>query len=88
MFNRLTDGGICHEIRKSHHPETGKGSVKTVKTMSDLLGKNGAIKKLVKHLTIAAVTGRADSHLGYERYQKKGHHGSNSRSGSSTKHLR
>jgi len=26
MFNRLTNGGICHEIRKSHHPETGEGT--------------------------------------------------------------
>jgi len=29
--------------------------------MDDLPGKNGVIKKLVKYLTIAAVTGRADS---------------------------
>ncbi|MBO8131810.1 MAG: transposase [Candidatus Marinimicrobia bacterium] len=27
-------------------------------------------------------------HLGYERYQKREHHGSNSRNGSSTKHLK
>ena len=38
--------------------------LETVKTMGDLLGKNGVIKKLVKHLTIAAVTGRADSPSG------------------------
>ncbi|MBO8151094.1 MAG: hypothetical protein H0Z30_01185 [Candidatus Marinimicrobia bacterium] len=25
MFNRLRNGDIYHEIRKSHHPETGKG---------------------------------------------------------------
>ncbi|MBO8130177.1 MAG: hypothetical protein H0Z29_01520 [Candidatus Marinimicrobia bacterium] len=45
--------------------------LETVKTMDDLLGKNGVIKKFIKHLTIATVirrisfeTGRADSPSG------------------------
>ena len=38
--------------------------LETVETMDDLLGKNGVIKKLVKHLTIAAVTRRANSPSG------------------------
>ena len=38
--------------------------LETVKIMDDLPGKNGVIKKLIKHLTITAVTGRADSPSG------------------------
>ena len=38
--------------------------LETVETMDDLPGKNGVIKKLIKHLTIAAVTRRANSPSG------------------------
>ncbi|MBO8131949.1 MAG: hypothetical protein H0Z29_10640 [Candidatus Marinimicrobia bacterium] len=47
--------------------------LETVKTMDDLPGKNGVIKRLNIRLT--------EQMLQYERYQKREHQGSNLRNG-------
>jgi len=62
--------------------------LQNVKTMDDLVGKDGLIKKLIKHLTERLLEEELTQHLGYEPYQKEAHHGSNSRNGSSSKHLK
>jgi len=45
--------------------------LETVETMDDLLGKNGVIKKLIKHLTEQLLQEELTHHLGYERYSEK-----------------
>ncbi|MHB2154380.1 IS256 family transposase [Calditrichota bacterium GD2] len=59
-----------------------------VNTMDNLVGKNGLIKRLTKHLTEHLLQEELTRHLGYEPYRKKEHHGLKSRNGSSTKQLK
>jgi len=59
-----------------------------VKTMDDLVGKNGLIKKLIKRLTEQLLQEELTQHLGYAPYRKGAEHGSNSRNGSSRKRLK
>jgi putative transposase len=55
------------------------------KTVEDLLGKDGAIKKLLKRTIEAMLEEEATEHLGYEKHSSQGDHRGNSRNGTSKK---
>lgn len=65
-----------------------KADLKTAKTYDDLMGKDGAIKKLItsslEHMLEAELT----EHLGYERYSPNGKNSGNSRNGKTHKTLK
>ena len=43
-----------------------------VKTLDDMLGKDGLIKNLIKALTEQILEEELSAHLGYEKYDPKG----------------
>lgn len=56
--------------------------------LNELLGKDGAIKKLVKHLSEQMLEGELTSHLGYEKHSIEGNNSGNSRNGFSKKTMK
>ncbi len=57
-------------------------------TVDDLLGKDGAIKKLIKGLLEEMLGAELTGHLGYEKHDKSGKQTDNRRNGSSKKTLK
>jgi putative transposase len=62
--------------------------LKKCKTMDDLLGKDGAIKKLIKNAVEQMLQFEMTEHLGYEKYAPEGRNTGNSRNGVSPKNLK
>jgi len=59
-----------------------------VKTLDDMLGKDGLIKNLIKALTEQILEEELSAHLGYEKYDPKGRGSGNNRNGRSKKQLK
>jgi putative transposase len=58
------------------------------KTYQDLMGKNGAIKKLLKNSLEQMLHSEMTEHLGYEKHSLEGNNSGNSRNGVSSKSLK
>lgn len=65
-----------------------KADLEQAKTYEDLMGKDGAIKKLIASSIEAMLEAELTEHLGYERYSSAGKNSGNSRNGKSTKTLK
>ena len=62
--------------------------IANAKTYEDLMGKDGAIKKLLKSSLEQMLTAEMNEHLGYEKHSVSGINSGNSRNGTSTKRLK
>ena len=62
--------------------------LKKCKTMEDLLGKNGLIKRMIKGTLEGMLQAELENHLGYEKSSKKGNNSGNSRNGKSRKNVK
>jgi putative transposase len=62
--------------------------LKKCQTMDDLLGKDGAIKKLIKNAVEQMLQCEMSEHLGYEKHAPEGRNTGNSRNGVSSKSLK
>jgi putative transposase len=62
--------------------------LKKCQTMDDLLGKDGAIKKLIKNAVEQMLQCEMTEHLGYEKHAPEGRNTGNSRNGVSPKSLK
>ena len=58
------------------------------KTYNDLMGKNGAIKKLIKSSLENILETELSEHLGYEKYSPEGNNSGNSRNGKTHKSVK
>jgi putative transposase len=65
-----------------------KKDFKTAKTYNDLMGKDGAIKKLLKLSIENILDAELTEHLGYPKHSPVGNNSGNSRNGNSTKTLK
>ena len=65
-----------------------KADLKTARTYQDLMGENGAIKKIIKASLEGMLDAELTEHLGYERYSPVGRNSGNSRNGKSRKTLK
>jgi putative transposase len=65
-----------------------KKDFKTAKTYNDLMGKEGAIKKLLKLSIENMLNAELTEHLGYPKHSPVGNNSGNSRNGNSTKTLK
>jgi len=68
--------------------EQFKADLKTAKTYEDLMGKDGAIKKLITSSLEQMLEAELTEHLGYERYSPNGKNSGNSRNGKTHKTLK
>jgi putative transposase len=62
--------------------------IANAKTYDDLMGKEGAIKKLLKSSLEQMLTAEMNEHLGYEKHSVTGINSGNSRNGTSTKQVK
>lgn len=58
------------------------------KTIEDLMGKNGVMKRMVKEMTEHLLESEMKEHLGYEKHESSGRNSGNSRNGTSEKTVR
>lgn len=65
-----------------------KADLSKAKTYDDLMGSNGAIKKLIKSSLEAMLESELTEHLGYEKHSILGKNTGNSRNGKTSKTLR
>ena len=65
-----------------------KADLKTAKTYQDLMGENGAIKKIIKASLEGMLDAELTEHLGYEKYSPIGKNTGNSRNGKTYKTLK
>ncbi|GIK22604.1 MAG: hypothetical protein BroJett005_20180 [Ignavibacteriota bacterium] len=65
-----------------------KVDLKTAKTYQDLMGENGAIKKIIKASFEGMLDAELTEHLGYEKYSPAGKNTGNSRNGKTHKTLK
>jgi len=65
-----------------------KADLAKAKTYDDLMGKNGAIKKLIANTLEQMLESELTEHLGYERYSPVGKNSGNSRNGKTHKTLK
>lgn len=65
-----------------------KADLKKAKTYQDLMGENGAIKKIIKLSLEGMLDAELTEHLGYEKYSPLGKNNGNARNGKSHKTLR
>jgi len=65
-----------------------KADLKIAKTYDDLMGKDGAIKKLISSSLEQMLEAELTEHLGYERYSPNGKNSGNSRNGKTHKTLK
>lgn len=65
-----------------------KSDLKTAKNYQDLMGENGAIKRLMKASLEGMLESELTEHLGYEKYSAQGRKKENSRNGKSSKTIR
>ncbi|MCX7589695.1 MAG: transposase, partial [Patescibacteria group bacterium] len=64
-----------------------KADLKTAKTYQDLMGGNGAIKKIIKASLEGMLEAELTEHLGYEKYSPIEKNTGNSRNGKTYKRL-
>ena len=64
-----------------------QASLANATTYQDLMGKDGAIKKILKNSIEKLLEAELTEHLGYPKNSIEGNNSGNSRNGSSTKHL-
>ena len=74
---------LSEELLKQLQEDVAKS-----KSVDDLMGKDGAVKRLIKGLLEEMLGGELSGHLGYEKHEKKPKEGSNRRNGSSQKTLK
>lgn len=67
----------------NYEEEVGK-----CKTIEDVMGKNGLIKRLMKNTIETMLKAELEEHLGYKKYEIKGKNSGNSRNGNYTKNVR
>ena len=65
-----------------------KSDLRKARTYQDLMGEDGAIKKLIKASLEGMLESELTEHLGYDRYSPEGKNSGNSRNGKSRKTLR
>lgn len=65
-----------------------KADLKNARTYGDLMGEDGAIKKLIKSSLEGMLEAELTEHLGYEKHSVQGKNTGNSRNGSSRKTLK
>ncbi len=65
-----------------------RADLKKAKTYGDLMGENGAIKKIIKASLEGMLEAELTEHLGYEKYSPTGKNNGNSRNGKTSKTLR
>jgi putative transposase len=65
-----------------------KADLKKAKTYNDLMGENGAIKKLIKTSLEGMLDSELTEHLGYEKYSPAGKNSGNNRNGKTHKTLK
>ena len=65
-----------------------KADLKTARTYKDLMGDNGAIKKIIKASLEGMLDAELTEHLGYEKYSSTGKNTGNSRNGKTYKTLK
>jgi transposase-like protein len=65
-----------------------KKEAKKYKTMKDLMGPDGLIKKLMKAAIEGMLESEMNEHLGYEKHAQEGKNKENSRNGKTTKNVR
>ena len=65
-----------------------KADLSKAKTYEDLMGKNGAIKKLIAKTIETMLDEELTEHLGYERYSPSGRNSGSSRNGRTRKTLK
>lgn len=58
------------------------------KTIEDLMGRNGVVKRMVKEMTEKLLEAEMKGHLGYEKHEPSGRNSGNSRNGTSEKTVR
>jgi transposase-like protein len=62
--------------------------LKNCKSVDDIVGKNGLIKKLIKNALESLLDAELENHLGYKKHEAKGKNSGNSRNGSSSKNIK
>lgn len=72
------------EIKKEVYEELER-DISTSKTLGDLTGKNGAIKKLLKHAIEQMLEAEMTEELGYDKHAVEGRNSGNSRNGTTHK---
>ncbi|HEX2866973.1 MAG TPA: IS256 family transposase [Ignavibacteriales bacterium] len=75
------------ELTKDQLEELQK-ALKNAKTYDDLMGRDGAIKKLLKNSLEQLLESEMTEHLGYEKHSAEGDNSGNSRNGKNRKSLR
>lgn len=65
-----------------------KADLKKARTYQDLMGNDGAIKKLIKTSLEGMLDAELTEHLGYEKYSPQGRNSGNSRNGKTPKTLK
>ena len=65
-----------------------KADLSKAKNYEDLMGKDGAIKKLISQSLEQMLESELTEHLGYERYSPEGKNNGNSRNGKTHKTLK
>jgi len=65
-----------------------KADLKNVRTYQDLMGEDGAIRKLIKCSLEGILEAELSEHLGYEKYSPTGKNTGNSRNGKTCKTIR
>jgi putative transposase len=65
-----------------------KADLKKARTYQDLMGENGAIKKIIKASLEGMLDAELTEHLGYEKYSPVGKNSGNSRNGKTQKTLK
>jgi putative transposase len=65
-----------------------RGDLRKARTYQDLMGEDGAIKRLIKASLEGMLDAELTEHLGYKRYSPEGKNRGNSRNGKSRKTLR
>jgi putative transposase len=83
-----TPNPVQQQVNKPTTSEESKQSnidLTQVKTVDDLLDKNGPLKQMFKETLEKILKTELTNHLGYSSHSKKGHHTGNSRNGTSQK---
>ena len=65
-----------------------KDKLDNCKNIEDLMGKNGLMKNMLKDMVSYMLQGEMEEHLGYKKYETKGHNSGNSRNGFKNKSIR
>jgi transposase-like protein len=58
------------------------------KTLEDISGKNGSLKRMLKDMTEQILEAEMTDHLGYEKHSTEGSNSENSRNGKTAKNVR